>query len=174
MFGAWIHPGEHLNFSTKATTLKTEHAATNLDWKIVGTWIERIGGDYNSSKNATYPSLHYAFFLERHSASFTALVTVPALRKLGIMIGIMDRIFSRLLRLQSNIDCVVSTSNNFSSPVCCFSNLIALFLDLFSTERFVMITVNILVHFFLLQSLLHNAPSNGDTAPKIGTNRIAF
>lgn len=82
MFGAWIHPGEHLNFSTKATTLKTEHTRTNYDWTIIGSWIERIDGKYNTSKNVTYPSLHYAFFLQRHSATYTAIITVPAMREL--------------------------------------------------------------------------------------------
>lgn len=81
MFGAWIHPGEHLNFSTKATTLKTENARSNYDWTMAGTWVGSVGGKYNSTKNSTYPSLYYAFLLERHSAAFTAIVTVPAMRK---------------------------------------------------------------------------------------------
>ena len=82
MFGAWIHPGEHLNFTTKATKLNDDHVRSNFDWSIVGSWVERIDGKLNISKNATYPSLHYAFYLKRHSATYTAIVTVPALREL--------------------------------------------------------------------------------------------
>lgn len=81
VFGAWIHPGEHLNFTTKATTLKTELSKTNFDWKIVGAWIGSTDGKHNNTKNATYPSMHYNFFLERHSASYTAIITVPAMRE---------------------------------------------------------------------------------------------
>lgn len=42
-------------------------------------------------------------------------------------------------------------------------------LDLFSTERIIMVSVNILVHVLQLQLFIYTAPHNGDTAPKIGT-----
>lgn len=59
-------------------------------------------------------------------------------------------------------------------PVCATANLIALMLDVFSTERFVLICVNILVHLLHLQTLMYSAPHNGDTAPRIGTKRRRF
>lgn len=79
MFGAWIHPGEQMNFTTRATTLDSDAGRTNLDWKIISSWIEKNEGKYNNSKNNTYPSLQYAFFLQRHSATYTAVITVPAM-----------------------------------------------------------------------------------------------
>lgn len=83
-FGAWIHSGEHINFTTKATTVSTDDSRIHLEWKISSTWVQYMPGVYNfsSGDNSTYPSLFYAFVLERHSASFTAMITVPALRKL--------------------------------------------------------------------------------------------
>lgn len=44
----------------------------------------------------------------------------------------------------------------------------ALFLDAFTTERFALICVNLMLHVFHLQLLLYVAPHNGDMAPKIG------
>jgi hypothetical protein len=71
--------GEEVNYDASKSTVKSKDAALHNQWKIIATFFKKNDGKYASIPNQTFPSLTYAFLIERHSAFHVAGIYVPAL-----------------------------------------------------------------------------------------------
>lgn len=77
--GTWVNSGDEIDFKVLKTILTEDQLSSqNMQWKLIRATYKRNAGNYNESKQ-TYPSLTFSFLMERHSASHTAAIFVPAL-----------------------------------------------------------------------------------------------
>lgn len=70
--------GEEINYDVNKSTVKSKDAAKHNQWQIRATFFKKNEGKYASIPNQTFPSLTYAFLIERHSAFHVAGIFVPA------------------------------------------------------------------------------------------------
>lgn len=78
-FGSWMKSGEELNYDGDRSTVKSVDAVKHNQWKIIATFFRKNNGKYKTMPNQSFPSLYYAFLIERHSALHVAGIFIPAL-----------------------------------------------------------------------------------------------
>ncbi|CAD7086208.1 unnamed protein product [Hermetia illucens] len=76
--GSWVHKGEEIDYQTLMSGIERSKLQHN-EWKIVNTYVKKNPGNYSCCPDETYPSLHYTFIIERHSASEQAFILAPAM-----------------------------------------------------------------------------------------------
>lgn len=83
--GTWVDSGDEIDFKLlKSVVTDDDLSSQNSEWRLIQATYKRDAGNYSNSKD-TYPSLTFSFLIERHSASHTVFVLVPAIGKLLCM-----------------------------------------------------------------------------------------
>jgi hypothetical protein len=71
--------GEELNYITDKVKVISKRAKENNQWKLLSASSVYNIGKYAVAPNETYPSLTFAFYIERHSAFHISGTVVPGL-----------------------------------------------------------------------------------------------
>jgi hypothetical protein len=77
--GSWMKTGEKLNYNTDKIKLISSRTKQNNQWKLLSATSVYNIEKYEVAPNETFPSLTFAFFIERHSAFHVSGTIVPAL-----------------------------------------------------------------------------------------------
>lgn len=76
--GTWVNSGEEIDFRVLKTILTEEQLSSqDMQWELIRATYKRNPGNYTDTKQ-TYPSLTFSFLMERHSASHSVIIFVPA------------------------------------------------------------------------------------------------
>lgn len=78
-YGSWVHRGEEVNFQLFKKSVTVDDYVPNGEWKLLKVETELFPGHYNCCPNSTYPSVAFNFIIERHSATESATIIIPAL-----------------------------------------------------------------------------------------------
>lgn len=70
-FGNWMKSGEEVNFNAERVTLVTERTKQNNQWKLL-TATKNVNKGVYASTNETFPTISYAFVIERHNGLHAA------------------------------------------------------------------------------------------------------
>lgn len=77
--GTWVDSGDEIDFRLMKTVVTDDDLSSqNFEWRLIQATYKRDAGNYTNTK-VTYPSLTFSFLIERHSASHTVFVLVPAI-----------------------------------------------------------------------------------------------
>lgn len=77
-FGNWMKSGEELNFNNERVTLVTTRTKKSNQWKLLAGTSVVDKGNY-SSYDETYPTVSYAFVIERHNGFHAATIIGSAI-----------------------------------------------------------------------------------------------
>lgn len=77
--GSWMKTGEELNYIPERIKIISRKAKESHQWKLLSATSVYNVGKYAVAPNETYPSLTFAFYIERHSAFHVSGTLVPAL-----------------------------------------------------------------------------------------------
>lgn len=161
--GTWVNSGEEIDYNVLKTIIsEDELTAQNMEWRIIKATYKRNPGNFTETKQ-TYPSLTYSFLLERHSAEYKISVFTPAF-------GMLKQ------KLKQNIDLIWNWW--LKNGLLCFLftalvaiNLITLWVDSRHNRRILLLSLNMILHFFAIHHMFWALPHNGDTIPDICKNR---
>lgn len=110
IFGSWMKSGEELNYNAEKVTLVISRTKNNNQWKLLNGSSVTDKGKYERY-NETYPTISYAFVIERHNG-FHAATTIGS----AIVLMICNLIVF-FLSPDSIVRIVVNGVNLFSNMI---------------------------------------------------------
>lgn len=76
--GTWVNSGEEIDFKVLKTVIsQNDLSSQDRQYKIIKATYKRNAGNFTDTKD-TYPSLTFAFLIQRHSAVHGAILIVAA------------------------------------------------------------------------------------------------
>lgn len=157
--GTWVNSGEEIDFKLLKTVIsESERDSQSRSWRLIQATYRRNPGNFSEAKS-TYPSLTFTFTIQRHSATYAAMILGPALGKWDYSPSHVTTIWIwKLNRLFCVTVFIVFVA----------FNLIALWIDPENIQRIIILAISMFAHLYYLQWQSWLVPNNGDDCPDIG------
>lgn len=159
--GTWVNSGEEIDFKVlKSVISENDLDSQSRQWRLIQATYRRNAGNFSETKS-TYPSLTFSFTIERHSATWAALILGPALRKHLFLC------FRNNMYIETLLISLMYTLLLFLLLVFILFNLISLWIDTENVQRIFLLAVSMYAHLYFLEQETWLVPNNGDVCPDV-------